>query len=125
MDDDELRAAAERLLPLGDDPDALLGQRVWDGIYLARAWLAEHPVAATPASPPPAADDAERARAYADTETGRAGGFTDTPQGIAYRAYLAGVAHERGRAAKIAWHLQSTQFGGGTAIGNAIQEPPR
>lgn len=39
MTADELKAAAERLAPSAADPDALLGQRVSDGVCLAQAHL--------------------------------------------------------------------------------------
>ena len=32
------------------------------------------------------------------------------------------IAAERNRAARLAWKMQMEQFGGGTAIGNAIQD---
>ncbi len=32
------------------------------------------------------------------------------------------IARERSRAANLAWEMQMRSFGGGTAIGNAIQE---
>lgn len=41
-----------------------------------------------------------------------------------YAAMLNNATDMRKRAAELAWKMQAEQFGGGTAIGNAIQDLP-